>query len=178
MPAAVETILDPDKSYEIVDGRPEEKEMAGGTHGVISTNIAGELWLYLKNSKKGVVCSEVNFRIGANERIPDVAIVLIDRIASNGLPEGVVGFPPDIAIEVISPSDIHDKVSEKLLEYLEAGVKQVWLVSQKLRSITIWRSPTEAEVFAGDRELTAEDLLPGFHCSLKDIFEIAPTAKS
>lgn len=178
MPAVMDAILDPEKSYEVVNGRLEEKEMAGGTHGAISANIILALGIYLKTNRQGKVLTEVNFKIGENERIPDVAVLLADRIPSSGVPEGVVGIPPDIAIEVISPNDIHDRVSEKLLEYLEAGVKQVWLVSQKLRSITIWRSPTEAEVFAGDRELTTEDLLPGFRCSLKDIFEITPTAKN
>jgi Putative restriction endonuclease len=87
-----------------------------------------------------------------------------------------IGFPPDLAIEVISPNDVHDKVSEKVLEYLEAGVKQVWLVSQKRRSVTIWRSLTEAELFAGRRDLICEDLLPGFRCSLRDIFDTAQSA--
>jgi Uma2 family endonuclease len=169
----MELALDPGKSYEIVNGQPEEKEMAGGTHGAISANLVTELGIYQKNQRRGVVVTEVNFKIGENERIPDVAFVAAERIPLGGMPEGVVGFPPDIAIEVISPNDVHDKVSEKVLEYLEAGVKQVWLVSQKLRSVTIWRSLTEAEVFAGERELVSKDLLPGFHCSLNDVFDIA-----
>lgn len=176
MSAVMELALESEKSYEIVNGQPEEKEMAGGTHGVICANIAGELRNYLKTQKRGLACTEVNFKIGRNERIPDVAVVVAERIPPSGMPEGAVEFPPDIAIEVISPNDVHDKVSEKVLEYLESGVKQVWLVSQKLRSVTIWRSLTEAEVFAGNRELVSEDLLPGFRCSLNDVFAIAQAA--
>jgi Uma2 family endonuclease len=171
MSAVMEVALDPDKSYEIVNGQPEEKEMAGGKHGVISTNLSGELRSYSKTTRRGLVCSEVNFKIGQNERIPDIAFVTAERLPPDGMPEGVVGFPPDLAVEIISPNDVHDKVSEKVLEYLEAGVRQVWLVSPKLRSITIFRSPTDVQVFAGDRELVCEDLLPGFRCSLKEIFQ-------
>ncbi|MGH9847879.1 MAG: Uma2 family endonuclease, partial [Blastocatellia bacterium] len=176
MSAVMELALDNEKSYEIVNGQPEEKEMAGGTHGAISANIVTELGIYQRTHKRGVVVTEVNFKIGENERIPDVAFVVAKRVPPGGMPVGVVAFAPDIAIEVISPNDVHDKVSEKVLEYLEAGVRQVWLISQKLRSVTIWRSLTEAEVFAGDRELVSEDLLPGFRCSLNDVFDIAQAA--
>jgi len=87
------------------------------------------------------------------------------------MPEGVVGFAPDLAVEVISPNDVHDKVSDKVLEYLEAGVRQVWLISPKLRSITIFRSLIDVQVLTEESELVSEDLLPGFRCSLKEIFQ-------
>jgi len=167
----MEILLDPEKSYEIVNGQPEEKEAPGGKHGVISLNLGAELRTYLKTHKRGLACSETNFKIGQNERIPDVAFVAAERLPSDGMPEGVVGFAPDLAIEVISPNDVHDKVSDKVLEYLEAGVRQVWLISPKLRSITIFRSLTDVQVFTEDSELVSEDLLPGFRCSLKEIFQ-------
>jgi len=167
----MEMVLDPEKSYEIVNGQPEEKERAGGKHGVICLNLGGELRNYLKTSKRGLVCSEVNFNLGKNERIPDIAFVAAERIPPGGMPESVVGFAPDLAVEIISPNDVHDKVSEKVLEYLEAGVRQVWLISSKLQSITIFRSPTDVQVFTGESELVSEDLLPGFRCSLKEIFQ-------
>ncbi len=166
----VEIILDPERSYEIVNGQPEEKETPGGKHGVISANLIGELRNYSKTARRGLACSETNFKIGRNERIPDVAFVIAERVPPDGMPEGVVDFPPDLAVEIISPNDVHDKISEKVLEYLEAGVRQVWLVSPKLRSITIFRSPADAQVFTEDDELVSEDLLPGFRCSLKEIF--------
>lgn len=166
----VEILPDPEKSYEIVDGQPEEKEMPGGKHGVISANLSGELRNYSKTTKRGLICSETNFKIGRNERIPDVAFIIAERIPPDGMPEGVVDFPPDLAVEIISPNDVHDKVGEKVLEYLEAGVRQVWLVSQKLRLITIFRSLTDVQVFTEDSELLSEDLLPGFRCPLKEIF--------
>ena len=62
-------------------------------------------------------------------------------------------------------------MSGKVLEYLEAGVRQVWLVSPEHRTVTIFRSPTEVQVFAGDGELASEDLLPGFRCLLRELFQ-------
>ncbi|MBL8188047.1 MAG: Uma2 family endonuclease [Acidobacteria bacterium] len=166
-----ESTLDPEKSYELVNGQLEEKEMAGGKHGVIAANLAGEIRNYLKTNKRGLVSVEVHFKIGQNERIPDVAFVSAERIPDGGMPEGVAPFPPDLAIEVVSPNDVHDKLADKVLEYLDGGVKQVWLVSLKLQLITIFRSPTEVKVFTGNGNLECEDLLPGFSCSLKEVFQ-------
>ncbi len=173
MSAVMEVVLDPEKNYEIVNGQPEEKEMPGGTHAVISANLIGELRNYAKATRRGLACSEANFKIGQNERIPDVAFVVAERIPPDGMPVGVVEFAPDLAVEIISPNDVHDKVGEKVLEYLDAGVQQVWLVSSKLRLITIFRSLMDVQVFAGESELVSEDLLPGFRCSLKEIFQTA-----
>jgi Uma2 family endonuclease len=170
MSGVMEVALNPEKNYEIVNGQPEEKEMPGGKHGVISANLSGELRNYSKTTKRGLACSETSFKIGRNERIPDVAFIIAERVPADGMPEGLVDFHPDLAVEIISPNDVHDKVGEKVLEYLEAGVRQVWLVSQKLRSITIFRSLTDVQVFTEDNDLVSEDLLPGFRCSLREIF--------
>lgn len=167
----VAIVLDPERSYEIVNGQREEKEMPGAKHGVISASLIIKIGVHVESKKLGVVCAEANFKIGANERIPDVSFVAADRIPAEGIPETVWPISPDLAVEIISPSDLHDKVSDKVLEYLEAGVRQVWLVSSKLRSITIFRSLTDVQVFTEDSELVSEDLLPGFRCSLKDIFQ-------
>jgi len=171
MAATMETALDPEKSYEIVNGQPEEKEMPGGRHGVTSARLIVRLGAYVEAHNLGVASTEANFKIGKNERIPDVSFVAAERIPPEGIPESVWQMPPDLAVEIISPNDLHEKVSGKVLEYLEAGVRQVWLVSPEHRTVTIFRSPTEVQVFAGDGELVSEDLLPGFRCPLRELFQ-------
>jgi Uma2 family endonuclease len=73
-------------------------------------------------------------------------------------------------MEVISPNDLYGKVYAKAMEYLVAGVKQVWLVSPKHHTVTVYRSATDITAFAGDGGLVSEDLLPGFRCPLCEIF--------
>lgn len=170
MSVTMEVALDSEKSYEIVNGQPEEKEMPGARHGVVGANLTGELKIYLKTHPLGVVSVESNFKIGKNERIPDIAFVATEHIPPEGIPESIWEMPPDLAVEIISPSDLHEKVIGKVMEYLEAGVRQVWLVSPEHRTVTIFRSLSEIQVFAGDGELVSEDLLPGFRCPLKEIF--------
>jgi Uma2 family endonuclease len=162
--------LDPDKLYEIVDGQPEEKEMPGARHSGICTRLTVKLGLYLTANPLGELYAESSFQIGANERIPDLAFVLAARIPPEGEPDTKWPMPPDLAVEVISPNDLYEKVYAKAMEYLTAGVKQVWLVSPEHHTFTIYRSATHITAFAGDGELVSEDLFPGFRCPLREIF--------
>lgn len=177
MQAAMELALDAEKSYEIVNGVPEEKEMPGARHGMIAARLLVRLGGFVEANQLGVAFTEVNFNLGRNERIPDLSFVAADRIPAAGIPEGVWQIPPDLAIEVISPNDLHEKVSNKVLEYLEAGVKQVWIVSPEIRTVTIFRSMEQVQVFSGDRVLESPDLLPGFHCPLAEIFSAPVSSK-
>lgn len=165
-----EVTLDPEKSYEIVNGQPEEKEMPGARHGIVAMRLALKLGAFVLEHKLGEASTEANFKLSKNERIPDLSFVAADRIPAEGIPAGVWQIPPDLAVEIISPNDLHEKVSNKVLEYLEAGVKQVWLVSPENRAVTIFRSMDQVQVIAGDRKLESPDLLPGFSCALAEIF--------
>lgn len=162
--------LDPDKLYEIVDGQPEEKEMPGARHSGICARLTTVLGVYLKASRSGGLYVEGSFQIGGNERLPDLAFVSAARIPPEGEPEAKWPIPPDLAVEVMSPNDLYERVYAKTLEYLAAGVKQVWLVSPEHHTVTIYRSATNITAFAGDRALVSEDLFPGFHCALREIF--------
>jgi Uma2 family endonuclease len=162
--------LDPDKLYEIVDGQLEEKERHGARHSGICTRLLIKLGMYLKTNRLGELYPATSFQIGTNERIPDLAFVFAARIPPEGEPDTKWPMPPDLAVEVISPNDLYVKVYAKVMEYLAVGVKQVWLVSLEHHTVTIYRSTTHIAAFAGDGELVSEDLLPGFRCSLREIF--------
>jgi len=162
--------LDPDRLYEIVNGQPEEKEMPGARHGGVCMRLAIALGVYLKANRLGELYPETSFQIGGNERIPDLAFVSAARMPPEGEPVTKWPIPPELAVEVISPNDLYEKVHAKTLEYLAAGVQQVWLVSREQHTITIYRSATDITAFAGDGELVSEDLFPGFRCPLREIF--------
>ena len=177
MQATMQLALDTEKDYEIVNGVAEEKEMPGGRHGIIAMRLAVKLGTHVLTNQLGEASTEANFKIGTNERIPDLSFVAADRIPAEGVPEGVWQIPPDLAVEIISPNDLHEKVSGKVLEYLEAGVKQVWIVSPEIRTVTIFRSTEQVQVFAKDSVLESQDLLPGFRCPLTEIFPAVHSAK-
>ena len=171
MSTTAEITLDPDKQYEIVNGQPEEKEMPGAKHSGVCGRLGRRLGVYVETNGLGELYPEATFQIGENERIPDLAFVSASRIPSEGEPETKWPMAPDLAVEVISPNDLYEKVYAKAMEYLAAGVKQVWLVSPEHHTITIYRSPTNITAFPGDSELVIEDLFPGFRCPLSEIFK-------
>jgi Uma2 family endonuclease len=172
MQAVADVTLDPEKEYEIVNGIPEEKPMAGARHGSIIMRLGARLVNYVEAQQMGEVYSpDTTFIVGKNQRLPDLGVVFAARIPADGEPEGIWEIAPDLAIEVISPNDVYTKVAQKVDDYLEAGVQQVWLVLPEQQSITIYRSPVDVTVFQDEMELVSEDLLPGFRCPLREIFK-------
>jgi len=102
----------------------------------------------------------------------DVGFISAERFPEESEPLSKWEIPPDIAIEVISPNDVWEKVNDKLREYFAAGVRQVWLVSQGQREILIYDSLTRITVLTENDELTSQSLLPGFKCRVGELFEI------
>lgn len=171
MTAVAELAFDEDLDYEVVDGRKEAK-MAGARHGEVCAQIIIELGIYLKQNKVGrIYTPDTTFMIGANERLPDVGFISAERRPEEGAPLSKWGIPPDLAIEVISPNDVWNKVKRKVREYFAAGVRQVWLVSYEDKEVMVYGSLTDVAVFAENDELTSESLLPGFKCRVGDLFE-------
>jgi Uma2 family endonuclease len=164
-----EPALDPDRRYEIVNGQLEEKEMPGARHSVISGHLITELGIYLKANPIGVLSPEANFTIGQNERIPDVAFVAAERIPPDGPPTSSWPIAPDLAVEIISPNDLYEKVIGKVLEYLAAGVREVWLVSPEHENVKRYDTPTHVTILTAQEQLTSA-LLPSFNCPVSALF--------
>ena len=77
---------------------------------------------------------------------------------------------PDVAVEVISPSDLYYEVEDKAEEYLEAGVIVVWVINPSNRSVRIFRREARPVQLGPNDELTAEEIMPGFRCRVADLF--------
>lgn len=170
--AMAEIVLDPELEYEIVNGQPEVKEMAGAKHGGTIMRLGAKLVNYTEESDQGSVYSpDTTFVIGQNERLPDLAFVSSARIPEDGEPEGIWRIAPDLAIEVISPNDVLEKVTAKIEDYFAAGVRQVWLVSLRSHTVSIYDSPTKVTILTEHEDLASEAILPGFRCRIADIFE-------
>ena len=166
------TVLDPEKEYEIVAGQPEEKAMGGARHGGIGARLLARLCIYVEAHRLGGVYGpNTSFRVGANERLPDVAFVAADRIPPEGEPEGMWPFAPDLAVEILSPTDLHERVNGKIREYFAAGVRQVWLVSPQYKTVTIYLSPTQVRILMEEDELVSDEIVPGFRCRLHELFQ-------
>jgi Uma2 family endonuclease len=171
MDRLTELALDPEKEYEVIDGQPEEKEMGSARHGGVGTRLLIRLGAHVEaHDLGGVYGPDTTFQIGPNDRLPDVSFISRERYPESGEPEGSWPFPPDLAIEVISPNDLYEKVVGKVEEYLSAGVRQVWLISPEHRTATIYYSHTNIRVLTEADELDGGDVVPGFRCRLDSLF--------
>ncbi|PYS57930.1 MAG: Uma2 family endonuclease, partial [Acidobacteria bacterium] len=77
---------------------------------------------------------------------------------------------PDLVVEVLSPSDTMKKVEAKVAQWLEAGARMVWVVSPKLRTVTVYRSLTNIVVLTEKDTLDGGDVVPGFQIRVAEIF--------
>ena len=164
-------VLNPEREYEIVAGQPEEKEMGGLRHGGVGARLIGRLTNFVEaHQLGGVYGPDTTFRIGENERIPDVAFVAAARLPVEGEPEGIGLMPPDLAVEIISPNDLYEKVISKVEEYLAGGVRQVWLLSPEHKIVTIFHAPTRTTILTEADDLVSEEILPEFRCRIAELF--------
>ena len=102
-------------------------------------------------------------------RAPDVAFVRAERFP----PGGVKGFfqgAPDIAVEVVSPSDRASEVAAKVRDWLQAGCSMVWVVDPENRTVTVHRSRKDITVLTEADMLTGGDVLPEFSMPVLTIF--------
>ena len=102
-------------------------------------------------------------------RGPDVSVVFRPR--AEGRSSGFVPDAPDIAVEVISPSNTAVEADRKVAEYLAAGSQRVWVVYPAGRRVIIHCADGSVISYNGDDMITDEELLPGFSLPLSEIFE-------
>lgn len=99
------------------------------------------------------------------------------------MPKGWATIPPDLAVEVVSPNDIVYQLEDKLEDYRKVGVPLVWVVFPNLRTVRVYRADGSTSFLREDEELSGEDIIPGFRCSVREIFppgepsaEVQPTS--
>ena len=106
-------------------------------------------------------------------RKPDVAFVRQERLSVH-LSKKDLALAPDLAAEVLSPTDPAVEVNRKVEQYLAAGVRLVWVVDPDLRLVFVHRPNGTVSVVREPAELDGEDVLPGFRCPLSAFIPPAP----
>ena len=158
---------------ELVRGELIMMTPAGSRHGRVEARILSRLDRFVEEAGMGAVFpGDTGFLLEQNKdtvRCPDVAFVGAARMPA----DPIIGFfpgPPDLAVEVRSPSKKLPEVLSKISQYLETGVQVVWDVDPEARRVTIYHAGGSVETLSGDTTMTEPELLPGFSLSLKDIF--------
>ena len=158
------------EGYEYVDGKLVPMAPPSREHGEISVNVIRYLDAHVYQNKLGrLYTAETTFQVGERTAKPDVAFVTTAQLTG----DKTKGFsiPPDLAIEVVSPSDVQSRIVEKALAYLEAGTHLVWVLEPVSKTVTVYRSETDIEILTHDDTLTGEEVVPGFTCPVAHLFE-------
>jgi Uma2 family endonuclease len=159
---------------ELVGGELREMTPAGWKHGRIAGNIASDLGPYVRRHGVGAMATaEASFRLSADPdtvRAPDVSFVRQARLDAIGDTESFWPGAPDLAVEVISPSDRYSDVREKVDEYLAAGTEMVVVVDPRNREVTVFHASGERIELTEDGVLDGGDVVPGWRLPVRDIF--------
>ena len=163
--------------FELVDGKLVRKPVSA-TASLAAGKVILRLGMYLLDRPIGHVFTEQEYQCFPTRpkhiRIPDVSFVLSHRMPSPW-PDGYLRFVPDLAVEVVSPTDLVYSLDDKLEEYRSVGFPLVWTINPDGRLVRVHR-PGQPIVELRDGDvLTADPLLPGFAVPVADLM-LATTA--
>jgi Uma2 family endonuclease len=170
--------LDPEaaKFYEAVDGQVLENPPMGAQESVLAGLLQDLMGPFARGNALGRVVPETLFLIDRARRLrrrPDLAFVSAQRWPLRRRVPRTETWDviPDLAIEVISESNIADQVAIKIEEYFRAGVRAVWVVYPVTSKVYLYDSPTRVRILQVGDDLDGGDLLPGFRVALATLFD-------
>jgi Uma2 family endonuclease len=161
--------------YELVRGELRQMTPAGHVHGRVAADVLIRLGAFVREHRLGATyAAETGFYLRRNPdtvRAADASFVAAARLASMALsPDGYFPGAPDLAIEVISPSDTYTEVDEKVGEWLEAGCLAVVILDPRRKTGTVHRPGSDVVRLAETELLALPDLLPGWSLPLGEIW--------
>ncbi|MGH2587135.1 MAG: Uma2 family endonuclease [Dehalococcoidia bacterium] len=163
----------PGVSYELVRGELRFMAPSVALPGVVAAKSLVRVGSFVERHNLGVCgTAESGFKLAANPdtvRAPDLWFVRAERVPAEGIPETFWPGAPDLAVEVLSPSDRFTTVIEKVYDYLNAGSRLVWVIDPPGRSAAIFRPEEPPQLLGEDGVLDGGDLLPGFCLPLREI---------
>ncbi len=148
----------------------------GIEHGAIAVNIAILMGTFVKSRRLGrVVGTDVGMWLERNPdtvREPDIAFISAEKLPLDTRVRGYSEVVPDLVVEIISPNDRPVAVNDKAQMWLRYGVRLVLLVDPDDRTVTVLPEDGPAQTLTDADTLDGGDVLPGFTCPVRDIFEL------
>jgi Uma2 family endonuclease len=164
------------RGYDLVRGRPRKvsEPWAGFYHGSRQFEIAYLLKKFLEQHPIATLAGDCSITLARNPdtvRAPDICVVRNERYPKHYTNGPIFDVAPDLVIEIRSPSERPGILKSKIRDYMTAGTSVVWVVDQDKRTVAVYKS-TDAppRIIAGDERLTGDPVLPGFSCTLAELF--------
>jgi Uma2 family endonuclease len=162
--------------YELIEGELKQMSPAGHDRGRIAMELSAPLHQYVKANNLGkVYAAETGFLLKTDPdtvRAPDIAFIRQERVAEVGRSKGYWRDAPDLAVEVMSPSDSVGKLEDKIQMWIEAGTRLVWVISPKLGTVTVYRSLMDIQTLTEKDVLDGGDVVQGFKFPVAELFAV------
>lgn len=158
---------------ELVRGRVVREARPGARHCDVAGRIYYALETFVRERDAGKVVYEGGFVLESDPptvRGPDVAFIAASRLASGRSSRRMWDLAPDLAVEVLSPSNLPSRILEKVAEYLRVGVRLIWVVDPERDRLTVYDTLGNVGVLSAEDALEADDVLPGFRLELESVF--------
>lgn len=160
--------------YELVNGDLVDMGNSGMEHGGIGSFLGGLLAIYVRQHKLGIVCdSSTAFTLNnGNKRSPDISFVSKARlIGLKRPPRGFFQGAPDLAVEILSPSNTIDEIHAKIVEYFEDATQLVWVIHPDEKYVLVYHRPEPDRFLRPQDVLGGETIVPGFTVPVAELFE-------
>ena len=158
---------------ELVRGQVVREPPTGARHGVVQIVLGAALHQYVSSHRLGQVMVETGYvlsRTEATVRGPDISFLARDRIQAGPWPLSLIEGAPDLAVEILSPSNRAGEIAEKVADYLAAGCRLVWVVDARRRQVTVHEPGKQATSLQVSDALDGGPVLPGFRLPLAQLF--------
>lgn len=160
-----------DEQYELVDGELVPLPTGNADHSFIRDILGHILYAYFQKYQNGRATAEMDCRILPEIiRRPDVSVFLLEKAQRIDRKQYPIPFAPDIAVEILSPSEFAMDLNRKIAEYMKAGCLEVWVIDHSSDKMFIHTDSNTVRVVRGG-ETIETPLLPGFSISLHQLFE-------
>lgn len=167
----------PEGKSELVRGELRMTPTPAVPHGRAATNLVILLGVHVRQQRLGMVFGDsVGYELTQfphTVRVPDASFVSGERLPTEGVHarERLLKFPPDLAIEVLSPSEGAAELEEKLHDYMLAGTSLIWIVDPARRTIMTIPADAPARWLSEGDTVDAGTVVPGFSCPVAEVFD-------
>jgi Uma2 family endonuclease len=160
--------------YDLIDGEVIRMAAAGFEHGMLAAEVGRLLGNWVKPRGLGIVVgAETGFILARNPDVvlgPDAAFVRAGRLPPRGTWERFLPVAPDLAVEVISPSERRGQLEREVRRYLHGGVPLLWLLRPRRRTVQVYRADGTSTILNDADMLDGEDVLPSFRLAVTELF--------
>jgi len=157
-------------ALEYVDGVVRQKMAAKPVHGAIQSFLVVVINQFARPRRLGIVFSETRFVKDNWSPVPDVSFYCRDSLTVRRAPDNFVSAP-DLAIEILSPGQTVNELLKKSLDFLARGTRIAVVVSPPDETVLVLRLGETLQLLKGDSRINLDDVLPGFHITVADLFE-------